>query len=49
MSREELLSIKGGGFSASMVNAIVRFASIILEIGRTLGTVITRTRKKNAC
>ena len=48
MDRDELLEIKGG-FSAAMINSIVRFGTIILEIGRSLGTIITRISKKKTC
>ena len=49
MDKSELLEITGGGFSASMLNAIVRMATILLELGRTLGTVISRTINHKPC
>lgn len=42
MSNDELLSIKGGDFSASMINAIVRMGTLLLEIGRITGTIIKK-------
>ncbi len=49
MSKEELLNIKGGAINASLVNSIVRFGTIILELGRSLGTIIIRVTKKTTC
>lgn len=50
MTKEELMLVTGGGsINASLVNAIVRFATILLEIGRTIGSVINRTTTKNFC
>ena len=39
MSKEELLNIKGG-ISATILNAIARVMNTILELGRTLGSVM---------
>ncbi len=49
MTREELLNVSAGGISAAMLNAIVRLGSILLEIGRALGSSISRTRNNNTC
>ena len=49
MTEEELLDIKGGAISASLVNSIVRFGTILLEIGRSLGTIIIRVTRKTPC
>lgn len=49
MTKEELLEVKGGAISASFINSIVRFGTIILEIGRSLGTIIIRVTKKSTC
>ena len=49
MDNEELMSIKGGAISASLINSIVRFGTIILELGRSLGTIIIRVTKKTTC
>ena len=45
---DELLDIKGG-FSASMINAVVRMGTILLEIGRSLGTVIRKIKDRTIC
>ena len=50
MPKEELINIKGGsGFSASLVNALVRMYSTSLELGRTLGTIIRRNLEGKKC
>ena len=49
MDREELLTIKGGSISAAFINSIVRFGTIILELGRSLGTIIIRIKNKSVC
>ena len=50
MRKEELMNIKGGaGFSASVVNVLVRMVNSSLELGRTLGTIIRRKMKKDYC
>ena len=49
MTEEELLDIKGWAISASLVNSIVRFGTILLEIGRSLGTIIIRVTRKTPC
>ncbi len=49
MTNEELLTIKGGAVSAALINSIVRFGTIILELGRSLGTIIIRVTKKTTC
>jgi len=38
----ELKKIYGGGISAAMINAIIRGASLLFEMGKTLGSAIRR-------
>ena len=46
----ELKEIKGGvGFSATVVNAMIRGVTFTLELGRTLGTIIRRKMTNNYC
>lgn len=40
MSREELIEIKGGAFSATLLNSIARALNSILDLGRTAGTAV---------
>ena len=50
MDDDELVEIKGGlGFSATVVNAMIRGVTFTLELGRTLGTVIRRRITHNYC
>lgn len=50
LSEEQLLQINGGvSASASMVNAFVRGFTLILNLGRSLGTSIRRMQDNNLC
>ena len=50
MTDNELKEIKGGvGFSATVVNAMIRGVTFTLELGRTLGTIIRRKMTNNYC
>lgn len=50
MNREELLVIKGGAsISGTIINALVKGLSVVLELGRSLGTAIRRYQKKDYC
>ena len=50
ISNKELINIKGGAvFSASVVNALVRMITSAYELGRTLGTIIRRSKDKKTC
>ena len=44
----ELIEIKGGA-SSTLLNTVVKVITAALELGRTVGTIIRRTLKKNAC
>ena len=45
----ELKGIYGGGISAAMINAIVRGATLLFEMGRSLGSAIRRCISRNYC
>lgn len=45
----ELYEIKGGAISATLLNAVSRAVTTILELGRTIGTSIRRIYSKNYC
>lgn len=50
IGNRELINIKGGAvFSASVVNALVRMITSAYELGRTLGTIIRRSKDKKTC
>ena len=40
ISDNKLLEIKGGGISATLINALARGVNTILDFGRTVGTSI---------
>ena len=50
MTKNELIEVRGGGgISASMLNAVARVASVLYELGRSLGSAIRRTSSGNIC
>lgn len=49
LKKEELLSIEGGKTSASLINSVVRGASLLLEFGRSVGTAIRRIISRKTC
>ncbi len=49
MTTCELIAIKGGGLSGTVISAIVRAFTLALELGRSLGTAIRRSKTKNYC
>ncbi len=42
MTNYELIQIKGGGLSATALNAIIRAFDLALELGRMVGSAIKR-------
>lgn len=49
MSNEELIEIKAGASTTTIVNAIVRVVNFALELGRSLGSAIRRSKDKKKC
>lgn len=49
LSKQELSKIYGGAISATLLNAISRTISTILNFGRTVGSSIRRLYTKNYC
>jgi hypothetical protein len=49
LKEEELYKIQGGAVTATLLNALSRAASTILEIGRSVGSAIRRAYSKNYC
>lgn len=45
----ELNEIVGGAISATFLNSVVRGLTVLLEIGRSIGTSIRRYRYGNLC
>lgn len=51
ITKNELEHCIGGGFtlSGTLMNSLIRGASVIMEIGRSLGTAIRRWRSNALC
>ena len=50
MNKQELTEIYGGGsFSSSALNAIIKAITSIYEIGRRIGSALTRYKNGNLC
>ncbi len=49
LGKQELLEIQGGAISGSLINALIRGISTILDLGRSLGTAIRRIQTKRFC
>lgn len=49
LTNEELLIIRGGFVSGSLVNAFARGINSLLELGRSFGTAIRRINDNKLC
>ncbi|MBR1414055.1 MAG: hypothetical protein IJ574_05265 [Bacilli bacterium] len=49
LNDKQLITINGGAISATYLNAIARAATVLLELGRTIGSAIRRGFSKNYC
>lgn len=49
ISSEELLSIRGGALSGTLINAFVRGIEALLDLGRSLGNAIRRIGSNSIC
>ncbi|HHU54480.1 MAG TPA: hypothetical protein GXZ63_01535 [Mollicutes bacterium] len=50
LNKPELLKIEGGlTISGSLISSMVRGITVILELGRSLGTAIRRVAGNNLC
>lgn len=49
MSKEELLDIKAGASSASLINSIVKVFSLTLDLGKIVGKFIKSKTKGYTC
>ncbi len=49
MSKEEMLLVKGGGISSTMLNAIARLATTIYNVGRAFGSSLRRLFTRSTC
>lgn len=49
LTDKELISVDGGGFTATFLNAASRAISTLLELGRNLGSALRRTFSRSIC
>lgn len=49
LTNEELIKVKGGSISATMLNAISRLIESLLNLGQLVGSSIRRSVSKNYC
>ena len=49
LKEKELKQINGGGMTASFLTAIVRAATGLLDLGRSLGSAIRRIQSGTVC
>lgn len=49
LKSKELIDINGGGISATWLNSCSRFISIVIEVGRMIGSSLRRMINKNYC
>lgn len=49
MNNKELNTITGGDLNGTLINAISRFINSILEIGRAVGSALSRRKNNNYC
>ena len=50
LKKDELINVIGGAkLSAALFSSIVKGASLILELGRSVGTAIRRFRTRKLC
>lgn len=49
LNKKELLEIKGGTITASLLNAIIDGFSLIIELGKSLGSTIRRIVSGKSC
>lgn len=49
IKNKELLNIVGGAINATMINAAARILSIVIDIGKMVGTALRRAFTKNVC
>lgn len=49
LNKTELLAVTGGAITATLINAISRGISTIMDLGRTVGTAIRRVVSGKVC
>ena len=49
LNNRELKSINGGAITSTLINAIVKGFSLIIELGKSLGSTIRRVTSGKTC
>ena len=49
LNKNELLNVYGGSISASLINAVVKGVSVIVDLGKALGSAIRRAVSGKMC
>lgn len=49
LTKKEQLKTYGGSVSSTMVNALVKGISLLIDLGRSLGSTIRRASENNMC
>ncbi|MBR3199167.1 MAG: hypothetical protein IKG27_04045 [Bacilli bacterium] len=49
LDKESLLKISGGYISATLINAIVKGVTMLMELGKSLGSTIRRVTSNKPC
>ena len=49
LNRNELLNVYGGTISATLINVIVKGFSVIVDLGKALGSAIRRAVSGKTC
>lgn len=49
LRKEEMLDIKGGGITSTIINAATRLISQVLDLGKTVGSAIRRISTGKLC
>lgn len=49
LTKEELLKIEGGGFSAALLGNILKGINLVFELSRNLGSALRRIKNKQFC
>ncbi|MBR3898365.1 MAG: hypothetical protein IKJ43_03695 [Bacilli bacterium] len=49
LSNEELINISGGAVTSTFINAAVKGITLLIELGKSLGSTIRRISEKKSC
>lgn len=49
LTSEELIKVKGGGLSATLLNSLSRFMDTVYNLGQTVGSTLRRLISKKTC